>query len=255
MARRYRVHLFLAYTPEQLSAFAAFCSAVAALALGIIGFLTWRATKRMSDATVEYVKATKEIVAITHNPVLGIDVQRVGVGKQERQDEKVTVTYNLLNLGNAPALFINSVVRIEAPFGTLYSTPPPHVISHIGISREESAVSVLDEASTRLLGYMQNAAFEFFESRPYTRSKHSELFSSFVSNHSPRMIVTALYQNHVGQFYKSELLTDLLPEPWNGTTIRDITSGRHTIGVAFWFHELKTEEEYNAEMKRMILQH
>ena len=237
-------------TAAWLAVIAACCSAVAAAALGAIGLMTWRATKRLSNATEQYVKATKEIVAITHNPVLGIEAQRLDAGKE---DDRIKVTYKLVNLGNAPALFINSVVRIEAPFGKLYSTPPPHVVAHIGSSREETAVSVLNEASTQLLEYMQNAAADFFERTPYCRPRNAELFSSFISNHSPQMRITALYQNHVGQFYKSELLTDLLPEPWNGTTIRNIGIGRHTRGVAFWFWEL-TETQYNSETKKMILQ-
>jgi hypothetical protein len=53
--------------------------------------MTWKATKRMSDATVEYVKATREIVAITHNPVVGIEIKQLEV---RERDNRVVVNYN-----------------------------------------------------------------------------------------------------------------------------------------------------------------
>lgn len=244
----------LAYTPEQLSAFAALCSAVAALALGVIGILTWRATKKMSNATVEmsnatddYVKATKEIVAITHNPVLGIEIRQLDA---RENDDRVTVNYDLVNLGNAPAIGIYSVVRIEGSFGNLCSAPPAHVLSYIGVSREKQATSTLNEATIRLLEYMQKAAAEFFKENPLCRARSSLLASIFATLHGPKIIVTAIYKNHLGQHYRSVLQAYLLPLPWNETSPTGVQLERNA-GVEFDFDDMQPEE-YMAERLAMV---
>lgn len=212
-------------------------SAIAAgLAVAAAAVLAWTSFKTMK-ATEKYVQATREIVASTHNPVIAIVAKRVDMPL--KLHGQVVVDFDLVNVGNAPAVFVRSFASLTGRFGTLLSDLPVHITAHLGSSEEDAANAVFLEAGHQLHDDFTDAMRSLVCETTNWKADSSMLLQRFFKDYAPLLIVETLYENHRGQFYRSALQIPLYPEPWNDSTVvHGVQLARHADGVGFYIDEL-----------------
>ena len=199
---------------------------------------------RTLDATREYVKATKDLVNITHNPVISVELRPIDFNV--KNINQVVFPMYLRNIGNAPAIQIRFLTELifkdgqvlASSFGTVVAPnlAPDEKTERLGHFEQEERQRLLNEllAARARFGVV------------YRGADILDKFYEFLRE-CPTYRVTVFYQNHRNQYFQCKYYSRLAPHPWFEEEISELRFIRGMLFETTEYQDL-SDEQYRAIM-------